>query len=103
MIAVSPEEHDRLLRIDENLVSELRVMHEGGSTPAEMIHFLAGKGLPKPGATNALRRAKVMTGNEAKAAVHLSPEYAYRREADEAFYEAAATLAEQDNQEATAA
>lgn len=93
--ALSHEERDRLLHIDDVLIETLRRKHTQGETPSAIISYLARIGVPKPGAIVALRRAQVMSLSDAKVAVHLSEAYAYRREADEAFEESVVRAVEE--------
>ena len=84
-----------LLKISDELLQTLRDMAANGSTPDQMIQYLHHRGVPKPGATLALRLSGAMPSEDTKQAVHFHPAYAFRRESDEMFEESLVSSLEQ--------
>jgi len=104
MNTVCGAEADALLRIDDALVDELKLMASQGVGLERLIQLLADRKVPKGGATIALRRAGIADANEIKHAVHVHASYGDRRDADEVFEERVFRRVQQlDRSEADAA
>ncbi len=76
---------DPRLAVPPALLQQLHTMKERHSSLDEMISFLQQNGLEAPRAKIALVTSGVAAPGEAKRAIHASPAYADRHEADEVF------------------
>ena len=85
----------RALKDDAALADEVSQMLRTGSSEEQVVAHLRQLGLDKIDSIKVLRAATGMSLGEAKKRVHLSEAWADRREADDAFHDAAFAAAKE--------